>query len=263
MKEGAMRIALAMAGLLALAACSAGDLPAQPMPLRQPVVQAQPPASDQPAGWKAVLIAGDDQEPAFDNAVEAMARKLGEFGVARDDITMLRAEGAEYQVSNVNNIRNAFASLDPAPGEGCFVFITSHGAPSRGLVMKRARAFLTPGGLSELLDQSCARHPTVVIASGCYSGIFAEEAPLVAPNRTILTAARRDRPSFGCNANLTYTVFDQCVLDNLERGVSWRAVMDRTRACVTGREAAMHVGAPSEPQLSVGTDETALRVFSH
>jgi len=28
----------------------------------------------QPKGWKALLIAGDDQEPAFDNAVAANGR---------------------------------------------------------------------------------------------------------------------------------------------------------------------------------------------
>ena len=35
----------------------------------------------QPKGWKVLLIAGDDQEPAFDNAVAAMAAKLASFGV--------------------------------------------------------------------------------------------------------------------------------------------------------------------------------------
>ena len=252
-----------LAMLVVLAACGSELRPAsQAMPLSEAPAPRPQPASDQPAGWKAVLIAGDDQEPAFDNAVEAMARKLGRFGVPRDDITILKADGQSYQVANGTNIRNAFASLDPALGEGCFVFVTSHGAPRQGLVMKRARAYLTPAGLGELLDQSCAQRPTVVIASGCYSGIFADGPPLPATNRTILTAARPDRPSFGCNASLEYTVFDQCVLDSLERGVAWRVVMDRTRACVTARETAMHVGAPSQPQLSVGADETHLRVFS-
>lgn len=250
-----------IAAALALAACGTPETAAPQV--REPPQSPQPqPASDQPPGWKAVLIAGDDQEPAFDNAVEAMAQKLASFGVERDDMAILRSDGPQFQVSNYDNIRNAFATLDPTPGEGCFVFVTSHGAPARGLMIKRARAFLTPDGLSDLLDQSCAQHPTVVIASGCYSGIFADQPPLPAPNRTILTAARPDRPSFGCNASLEYTVFDQCVLASIVRGLSWRVVMDKTRACVSGREIDMHVDAPSEPQLSVGANETGLRVFS-
>jgi uncharacterized lipoprotein YbaY len=255
-------LGLLAACALALAACGARENVA---PARQPLAQTQTPplpASDQPAGWKAVLLAGDDQEPAFDNAVDTMARKLASFGLRRDDMAVLKADGAAFEEATGVNIRNAFATLAPTPRQGCFVFVTSHGAPGRGLVLKRARVFLTPGGLDQLLDQSCADRPTVVIASGCYSGIFATQAPLPAPNRTILTAARPDRPSFGCNASREYTVFDKCVLDSLERGLPWRAVMDKTRACVAGNETALHVNAPSEPQLYVGPNETGLRVFS-
>lgn len=243
---------------LALAACSAGA--SDP-----PQAQAKAPpaaASDQPSGWKAVLIAGDNQEPAFDNAVDAMADKLASFGLPRGDINVLRASGPDFQVSNAVNIRNTFAALEPRPNQGCFVFVTSHGGRGRGLVLKRANAFLTPAELNQLLDHACSNRPTVVIASGCYSGIFADQPPLPAANRTILTAARPDRPSFGCNAGLKYTIFDRCVLDSLERGLAWRAVMDKTRACVAQNEAAMRVNAPSEPQLSVGAQEKSLRVFS-
>jgi hypothetical protein len=64
----------------------------------------------QPAAWKAVLIAGDAAEPAFDHAVEAMAAKLQGFGLRPQDIVTLRSPA-------------------PAPSDGCFVFITSHGVP--------------------------------------------------------------------------------------------------------------------------------------
>jgi len=248
---------LTLALLGALVACGAH---ADPKPAQ---VQAPPPpASDQPAGWKAVLIAGDDEESAFDNAVDAMADKLSDFGVARSDITVLKASGDDAAAATKPNIEAAFADLDPGPGEGCFVYITSHGMPRRGLVMRRARAILEPAALARMLDNSCGVRPTVVIASGCYSGIYATEPPLPAANRTILTAAREDRPSFGCNAHLQYTFFDKCVLDNLQRDMSWRTVMDKTRACVSGTEFDMRVNAPSEPQLSIGDAESDLRAFS-
>lgn len=255
-------LGLLAAGLLLLGACGTGET-APPARQAAPQTQAQPqPASDQPAGWKAVLIAGDDQEPAFDNAVVAMAHKIEAFGVPSEDVTVLKSSGNEFEAATAANIKAAFAALDPSPREGCFVFVTSHGAPGRGLIVTRARAFLTPHALGDLLDRSCGAQPTVVIASGCYSGIFASEPPMPAPNRTILTAARRDRPSFGCNAHLQYTIFDKCVLDSLDRGESWSGVMDKTRACVSGNEFDMRVAAPSEPQLSVGAAETGLRVFS-
>ena len=222
-------------------------------------VAADPP---QPDGWKAALIAGDNREPAFDNAVEAMADKLVSFGVPRADVTVLEASGQGNAAATRPNISEAIMHLDPGPREGCFVYVTSHGAKGVGLVMARARAFLSPEELDRMLYQGCGDRPTVVIASGCFSGIFAQ-VPAAAPNRVVLTAARDDRPSFGCNAQQHFTVFDRCALENIETGLTWSAVMDRVRACVTQNEEALHVDAPSEPQLSIGADEQDLRVFAH
>jgi Peptidase C13 family len=216
----------------------------------------------QPKGWKAILIAGDNRERAFDDAVDAMARKLEHFGVPAQNIAVLKASGDAEDATTRANIEAAFAALHPGPADGCFVYITSHGGEGRGLFIRRADAFLSPHTLDVLLGRGCGDHPSVVIASGCFSGIFAEGPPLTAANRVILTAARDDRPSFGCNADREYTVFDRCLLDNLVRGETWRKVMDGTRACVSGNEWDMRVEYPSQPQLSVGTAVATLRAFA-
>jgi len=219
-------------------------------------------AQSQPTAWRAVLVAGDDAEPAFDNAVDAMTRRLVELGVPRADMAILKANGRGEEEATTANIVAAFAGLAPAPSEGCFVFATSHGAPGRGLFMKRSRAFLTPGDLDHLLSGPCQARPTVVIASGCFSGAFAEGQSMPAANRVILTAARDDRPSFGCNADRRLTIFDECVLGSFEGGSRWQAVMEKTRACVEANESALHVDAPSQPQVSIGADVTGLLVFA-
>jgi hypothetical protein len=241
----AHRLALSLCFLLV--ACAAAEAPPHPLP--------------QPTAWKAVLIAGDDAEPAFDNAVDAMTEKLAGYGVPPRDITVLKASATDARAANRANIAQAFAALAPSNSEGCFVFVTSHGGDDRGLVMKAAQAFLTPDDLNGLLDGHCADRPTVVIASGCFSGIFAGGRSMPAANRTILTAARSDRTSFGCNASRHFTVFDQCVLESLDRGQSWQAVMERTRACVTRYENEANVSPPSEPQLYVGRNVQAQLVF--
>lgn len=240
---------LALAVLALLAGCASPPQPA-------------PPSQAQPAGWQAVLIAGDDQEPAFDNAVDAMRDKLAGFGVPLRSITVLKASGQGAAAATAGNLREAFARLDPAPGDGCFVFVTSHGLERRGLVLKRARTVLSPRNLAGLLDAACRGRPSVVIASGCFSGMFAEAPPLPAPNRVVLTAARTDRPSFGCNAGRRLTVFDQCVLEGLDRGVAWQTVMDRTRSCVAANERTMGVSSPSQPQIAVGAEAAGLLAFS-
>jgi hypothetical protein len=222
---------------------------------------AKPRDVPQPAGWKAVLVAGDDHEPAFDNAVDAMAEKLERFGVGRSDISILKASAYDGHGATQSNIRRAFAELRPGPADGCFVFITSHGGEGRGLFLVRDGGFIAPTELAGLLNGACGNRPAVVVASGCYSGIFAAGREMPAANRAILTAARADRPSFGCNAGLHYTVFDQCVLDNMERGITWSDVMGRTRQCVSAREKSMG-DRPSYPQLSVGSSAAGLKVFT-
>jgi hypothetical protein len=244
--------ALALALVAALSACA---------PTLTPPSPSAPATSPQPAGWKAILIAGDDAEPAFDNAVDAMADKLAGFGVARGNITKVKADGRGAEAGTRENIEAAFARLAPGAADGCFVFLTSHGLPNRGLLMKRARSHLNPNVLATLIDISCRDKPTVVIASGCFSGAFAEGRAMPTANRVILTAARKDRPSFGCNANLRYTFFDRCILDNLERGLAWDEVMDRARDCVAVEEGRLRV-RPSEPQLHVGAAARELKVFS-
>ncbi len=245
------KILLALALGLSVAACEAPSDAA-----------AKPPADTaQPAGWKAELSAGDDHEPAFDNAVDAMAAKLASFGVPRASISVLKASDYDAHGATQANIRRAFAELHPGPTDGCFVFITSHGGEGRGLVLVRDGLFITPAELAGLLNGSCGKRPTVVVASGCYAGIFAQGRTVPAPNRVILMAARSDRPSFGCDAGLRYTVFDQCVLDNMERGMTWGDVMNRTRQCVSARERSMG-DTPSYPQISVGAAAAGLRVFT-
>ncbi len=105
------------------------------------------------------------------------------------------------------------------------------------------------------------RATTFIFASGCFSGSFAEGDAMPAPNRVVLTAARDDRPSFGCNASQRYTVFDRCILENLSRGLLWAEVMRRARRCVTAAEQALGVEAPSGPQLAIGAAVAGLRVF--
>jgi len=90
----------------------------------------------------------------------------------------------------------------------------------------------------------------VVILSSCYSGAFTVGA-MRAENRIIITAARADRPSFGCEADRTYTVFDECLVAALARAPTWRAVYASSLGCVRTRERQFRM-LPSQPQASFG-----------
>src|SRR5881392_561262 len=195
-----LRLALFLCAALLLIVLAAGGQSAVPAGGQSAV----------PAGghWQAVLAAGDRAEPVFDNAVAALSSWLTSRGVLPGDIHRLSASPARAELpaepASAQQLLRRIASLPARPGDRCLIFVTSHGEHGEGLVLAYAEEFLTP-----------------------------------APNRIILTAARADRPSFGCQADRTYTVFDECLLAALPRARLWRGVFDATLACVQQREREM------------------------
>ena len=79
-----------------------------------------------------------------------------------------------------------------------FLFLTSHG--ERGVFIVDMPGFdfgqLTPGRLKRMLDASGIKN-RVIVVSACHSGSFVP--PLAGPTTLVITAARADRTSFGCD----------------------------------------------------------------
>jgi hypothetical protein len=91
----------------------------------------------------------------------------------------------------------------------------------------------------------------VIFTVACFSGVFVDA--LQGPNRFVMTAARPDRPSFGCGDNDHYTFFDNCWLDAIGATGDFSGLAQSIRACVSSKE--RQIGAlPSEPQLQIGTN---------
>lgn len=200
-----------------------------------------------PTAWRVLLLAGYADEAAFDNARRELGKALIARGVPAGNIQMLSAAGREGRPATLAGLAGAFQRLARTPGDGCLVFMTSHGEEGRGLHLPERNEFLTPRRLDALLAQPCGAQPTVVVMSGCYSGLFLEES-MRRPNRVILTAARRDRPSFGCRAGRTYTVFDHCLLKGMNRVETWEKLHAEAGRCVGRKEERLQAEPPSEPQ---------------
>jgi hypothetical protein len=215
-----------------------------------PALGAEPASSR----WQAVLVAGDDAQPVFDNAVSALALWLSGRGLPPADIHRLSASQAAgdptVEPASAEHILQRIAALRARPGERCLVFVTSHGTKGEGIWLAYSGEYLRPASLARALSIGCADVPSVVILSSCYSGAFTQGA-MRAPNRIILSAARPDRPSFGCQADRTYTVFDECLLAALPHAPTWRTVHAASLGCVEARERQLGV-LPSQPQASFG-----------
>ncbi len=233
---------LFLAAALSAAGCAASALAA--------------PAGDAPP-YTAVLVAGDDSLPVFDNAVNDAAALLRRTGAAVDvrRLSATPAQGAGE--ASLAGVLQAVRALRPAPGQACLVYATSHGVSGRGLYLAAGDDVLTPALLDRALDAGCGAAPTVVVVSSCFSGLFAG-GKMARPNRVVLTAARADRTSFGCGAGRTYTVYDKCLLDHLEDGGGWPRLHTALRGCVAAEERREQV-EPSLPQAWFGPRAAGLR----
>lgn len=217
-------------------------------------------ARQQPAvrfdGWAAAIVAADwrtrqgDPIQAFDNARRDLTSGFLAAGFSRHDMydATLRPDVTPV-VSAAEAVREIAAKTVQAP-RGCLLYFTSHGGP-QGMVFGPDR-ILSPTSVVTLVRQWCQDRPTVVVISACYSGIFVDS--LAAPNRMIMTAARRDRSSFGCSEDATYPYFDACVIQTLPTASDFIALANATRACVKGREEAEGLSPASEPQVSIGAN---------
>lgn len=228
-----------LAGLLALAGPAAAQS-------RTPA-----PPSSRFEGWASAIIQADWRDgrghpiPAFDNARRDLVRGFLDAGFSRADMVdvSLQTQGPDAVLAGVREAAGRTT-------RGCLFYFTSHGAPD-GMVFGDAPR-MTPDIMANLVRNNCGTRPTVVIVSACYSGIFLNA--LQGPNRMVLTAARRDRTSFGCGADERYPWFDGCILESLPTATDFLALAADTRACVSRKEAAAGVEHPSEPQLFVGAE---------
>jgi hypothetical protein len=96
----------------------------------------------------------------------------------------------------------------------------------------------------------------VIILSACYAGSW---IPALANDDTIvITAARKDRTSFGCDDTRNVTNFGEAFLNGpLAHGASLREAFNYSRKTVAGWETRDHL-TPSEPQAYVGRNMQAI-----
>lgn len=207
-------------------------------------------------GWASAIVAADWRtshgEPiqAFDNARRDLVSEFLAAGFARADMYDATLRPDVTPVTTGEEAIEGMTNVTTRATRGCLLYFTSHGGP-QGMVFGPDR-MVTPTSMVAFVRGLCQDRPTVVVISACYSGIFVDS--LAAPNRMIMTAARRDRSSFGCSEDATYPYFDACVIQSLPNAGDFIALANATRSCVKNREEAEGLSPASEPQVSIGAN---------
>lgn len=207
-------------------------------------------------GWAAAIIAADwrtsagDPIQAFDNARRDLTAGFLAAGFSRANMVDYSLRPDAVPATSAAQAIEGVAEVTRRATRGCLIYFTSHGNREEMVFGPDGR--LNPTSMTGLLRNWCGDRPTVVVVSACFSGIFVDA--LAGPNRMIVTAARRDRSSFGCSEDAVHPYFDGCIIRSLPTATDFIALANAARACVKAREEAENLSPASEPQTFIGAN---------
>jgi len=205
--------------------------------------------------WAWVVVAGDDEAAhadtptrAFDNARRDVIKALTRRGFSLANLAQFSVAGGPGAApARIDPIFARLAALANSAPTGCLIYLTSHGSPHGALV---GDDILPPAVAEAKTREACGDRPTAIIISACFSGTYLPT--LAGRNRLVMTAARRDRSSFGCGEDDVYPFFDGCVIADLPMARDFVDLAGRVRRCVAVREDQEGMRPRSEPQIFVG-----------
>jgi hypothetical protein len=260
------RLLLAALGAALAVAGRADDAPVRVIP--QELVDRQPAMIDaqvrsisehSPAGPQAYFLgfAGVGEERVFAQEIELAASRLGDrFGLQHRSLRLVNDQRdlEAYPLASVPALRYALNALGKIMDDDdvLFLALSSHGWKDATIAISNAGMrpdTLSAKELAGMLDDAGIRWRVIVI-SACYAGSFIK--PLADARTILVTAAAKNRPSFGCGADRDLTYFGEAFYrDALPTAPSLRAAFEAAKLEITMREKAEHE-RPSNPQAYFG-----------
>jgi len=253
----------------ALLACDAraADAPATPR-ITQELVDRQPARIDarirdisehSPPGAQTYFLgfAGVGEEHVFAEEIDLAARRLAErFDLEDRSLRLVNDQRdlEKYPLASPRALKYALRALGRVMDDDdvLFLVLSSHGWKDATIAVSNAGEDfedLSARALARMLEDSGIRWRVIVI-SACYAGSFIK--PLANDHTIIITAAARNRPSFGCGADRDLTYFGEAFWrDAFPGAASLREAFETARREITEREKD-EGERPSHPQSSFG-----------
>src|SRR6266571_2150976 len=191
-----------------------------------------------------LAVAGDGSQEVFRREVEFVRKQFDrEFGTQGRSLALINSRNtvASAPMATMTSIReslNGIAARMDKKKDILFVFLTSHGSQEHELVLNQNNMNLRglrARELGELLKEAGIRWKVIVI-SACYGGGFIDS---VKDDRTlVITAARRDRRSFGCADENDFTHFGRAFFkDALPKSRSFAEAFGKAESLIKEWEA--------------------------
>lgn len=207
-----------------------------------------------------VGVGGDSTEDVFRNETVYLDTLMSQrFGARGRVLTLINHSDSLIRtprpLATLENLRAVLAGVGKTMDHDqdvLLLFMTMHGTPQHHLFVQMAPVYydlIDPRELRKALDDAGIRNRVLVI-SACYSGGF---VPALKNNDTlILTAAHKNRPSFGCGPDSDATYFGRAwLVDALNDTTDFVAAFEIAKKRIAEREKEEGF-RPSRPQISVG-----------
>lgn len=207
----------------------------------------------------AIGVAGDGTENVFRNETEYFATLMRTRFHARGVVALVSnpdSVGRKPQpLASYDNLYDAVTGVARKMDKRedvLLLYLTMHGTHEHELALyypPYVEDALVPDDLRFVLRKAGIRN-RVIVVSACYSGGFVPR--LQGDDTLIMTAARQDRPSFGCGADSTATFFGRAwMVEGLNRSTDFVQAFAHAQDRIRGWEQAWNF-EPSHPQFSEG-----------
>lgn len=191
-----------------------------------------------------VGVAGDGNQGVFRREMEYVQRYFDKaFDTQGKSLSLINSPFSydEKPLATVTSIRQTLqkvAEKMDAEQDILFLYLTSHGSDDFTLYLGQPGlelASLSAAELGDMLKSLPVKYKVVTVSS-CFSGGF---VPKIKDDYTfIMTAASKDKASFGCRDLSTMTYFGEALFkDALPQSNSFEEAFYRARDIVRGREA--------------------------
>lgn len=236
---------------------------AQPRVLERSLAAIQPPPSSEPTLFF-IGVAGYGEQDVFMHEVESVGKLFDErFGTHGHAILLInnRMRLFDAPIATTTSLKAAIARVGEVmhrDRDVLFLFLSSHGSHDHLLSLSMwplDLRQLDAQTLRTMLDDAGIVN-RVIVVSACYAGGFLD--PLKDDHTLVITAAAADKNSFGCSNEADFTYFGKAYFDDaLRRTSSFTEAFNIAQPEIAARERKDGYD-PSEPQMSVGKDVTAI-----
>jgi hypothetical protein len=163
-------------------------------------------------------------------------------------------QDADWPYATTENIEQVLKKMGAIarPEDKMVVLMSTHGNIDVLAINFSTKDYphVSPSALNQWLVDLRGKS-TLLLLSACYSGSFIE--PLRNPSRVILTAASKDRSSFGCQFHSNNTYFVDALLNQPSlQDRSIVQLMDQAKITVEKKEKELKLAPPSSPRFFIG-----------